>query len=281
MEGAEDIRWNLRGRLVALRAPMVMGILNTTPDSFFPASRTDVPEQAVARARAMLEEGAAIIDVGGASSRPGAAGVSVYEERSRVVPVIEAIHRAFPEALVSVDTWRAEVARAAVEAGACLVNDIGAGQLDPDMLRTVAALRVPYVAMHMQGTPATMQDDPHYTDVGAEVTFFLSERLRAAHEAGIADVILDPGFGFGKTTAHNYELLRSLERLAALGAPVLAGLSRKRMINEVLGTSPAGALNGTTVLNTIALLRGVSILRVHDVREAVEAVRLVEALNGH
>jgi dihydropteroate synthase len=280
MKGAEDIRWNLRGRLVPVRFPMIMGILNATPDSFFTSSRSTV-DGAVERAGRMLKNGAGIIDIGGASSRPGSPVVEVGEEMRRVIPVIEAVHRAHPEAWISVDTWRAEVARAAVEAGAVMVNDIGAGRLDPAMLPAVAAVKVPYVIMHMQGTPATMQHAPHYDDVAAEVTYFLSERIRAANDAGIADVVIDPGFGFGKTTEQNYTLLRSLDRLTALDRPVLVGLSRKRMINELLGTSPEEALNGTTVLNTIALLKGASILRVHDVKEALEVGRLVVAFGRH
>lgn len=265
----------VKDQLKELRFPMVMGILNATPDSFHASSRVDV-DAALVLAERMLKEGAAILDVGGMSSRPGAKTGAAEEELRRVVPVIEAIHRRFPEALISIDTWRAGVAEAAVEAGASLVNDIGAGLLDPAMLPTVARLHVPYVLMHMQGSPETMQRAPTYTDVAAEVTYFLSERLNAARAAGIADVILDPGFGFGKTTAHNFTLLRELERITALGAPVLVGLSRKRMINEVLGSTPVQALNGTTVVNTLALLNGASILRVHDVKEAVEASRLVE-----
>lgn len=252
-----------------------MGILNATPDSFHADNRVDV-DGALGLAEKMLRDGAMILDIGGQSTRPGSGEGTADEELRRVLPVIDAVHRRFPEALISVDTWRAAVARAAVERGADLVNDIGAGLLDPDMLGTVAALGVPYIAMHMQGTPATMQLAPHYTDVVAEVTRFLSERLHAAHEAGIADVVVDPGFGFGKTGEHNFALLHGLGRMNMLGAPVLVGVSRKRMINEVLGTTPAAALNGTTVLHTIALLHGAAILRVHDVKEAVEAVRLVE-----
>lgn len=277
MNGGESSSWCLRERLVTPRFPLVMGVINLTPDSFHAPSRTEA-DHALGAAERMLEEGASILDLGGASSRPGATEIDADEELRRVVPAIAAVHARYPEAIISVDTWRARVAQVAVEAGARLVNDIGAGLLDPDMLDTVAALRVPYVAMHMQGTPATMQRDPRYTNVAAEVTRFLSERMHAAHAAGIADVVLDPGFGFGKTTAHNFTLLRELQRITALGAPVLAGLSRKRMINEVLGTSPAEALNGTTVLNTIALLNGAAILRVHDVKEAVECVKLIGAL---
>jgi len=202
----------------------------------------------------------------------------VEVELGRVLPVVEALNTRFPEALLSIDTWRSEVAEQAVQAGCGMVNDIGAGLLDNTMLRTVAALGVPFIAMHMQGTPRTMQESPRYTDAVAEVTLFLSARRRAAHEAGIADVLIDPGFGFGKSTAHNYALLNSLDSMLALGAPVVVGLSRKRMINEILGTRPDEAVNGTTALNTVALLRGASILRVHDAKEAVQCVRLVGAL---
>ena len=280
MPANDDLRhFRVKDRLVPIRFPLVMGILNATPDSFHADSRVDV-DGALRQAEAMLEAGAGLLDIGGASSRPGADEVPADEERRRVLPVVEAVHARFPEAWLSVDTWRAPVAKAAVEAGAGLVNDIGAGLLDPAMLPMVARLGVPYVAMHMQGTPATMQQDPRYDDVVTEVVHFLSGRLRAAHDAGIADVLLDPGFGFGKTTAHNYALLRALPRLKLLGAPLLVGLSRKRMINQVLGTDPSEALNGTTVLNTLTLEHGADILRVHDVREAVEAVKLVAAFRN-
>ena len=273
---AQRITWCLKDRLYSPDFPLVMGILNATPDSFHPGSRVDV-DGALRLADRMLNDGAAILDIGGQSSRPGSTERDGGEEARRVLPVIEALHRRFPDTLISVDTWRSTVAKAAVEQGASMVNDIGAGLLDEAMLSTVAAMGVPYVAMHMQGTPATMQTSPTYTDVAGEVTLFLSERLTAAHAAGIADVVIDPGFGFGKTTAHNYTLLRSLPRLTSLGAPLLVGLSRKRMINEVLGIKPDQALNGTTALNAIALVHGASILRVHDVKEAVEVVRICSA----
>ena len=280
MPANDDLRhFRVKDRLVPIRFPLVMGILNATPDSFHADSRVDV-DGALRQAEAMLEAGAGLLDIGGASSRPGADEVPVDEELRRVLPVVKAVHARFPEAWLSVDTWRAPVAKAAVEAGAGLVNDIGAGLLDPAMLPMVARLGVPYVAMHMQGTPATMQQDPRYDDVVTEVVHFLSGRLRAAHDAGIADVLLDPGFGFGKTTAHNYALLRALPRLKLLGAPLLVGLSRKRMINQVLGTDPSEALNGTTALNTLALEHGADVLRLHDVREAVEAVKLVAAFRN-
>lgn len=270
------ITWRVRDRLIPVQFPMVMGILNATPDSFHATSRVDT-DTALRLAERMITEGAAIIDIGGMSSRPGAMEVPVQEELARVLPIIKAVHDRFPGTLLSIDTYRAEVAAAAVEIGAGLINDIGAGLLDEAMLPTVAASGVPYVAMHMQGTPATMQSDPHYADVAAEVTRSLSERAAAAMAAGIADVVLDPGFGFGKTTSHNFTLLRELERITGLGHPVLAGLSRKRMINATLGTSPAEALNGTTVANTMALLNGASILRVHDVKAAVEVVAMYNA----
>jgi dihydropteroate synthase len=269
--------WRVKDQLREARLPMVMGIINATPDSFHAPSRIGV-DDALRVAERMLKDGAAIIDIGGMSTRPGAEDVSVEEELRRLLPVIDSMHRRFPEALLSADTFRASVAEQAVAAGASLVNDISAGTLDEDMLPTVAKLKVPYIAMHMQGTPRTMQVDPKYTDVVAEVTLHLSRRLNAARAAGIADVIVDPGFGFGKTTAHNYEVLNRLGSVAALGAPLLVGLSRKRMINEVLATTAAEALNGTTALNTIALLKGASILRVHDVKEAVQCVKLVAAL---
>lgn len=256
---------------------MVMGILNATPDSFHVPSRVGLDE-ALRVAERMLNDGATILDMGGASSRPGAVEVTEAEEMTRVLPMIAAVHERFPRALLSVDTYRARVAAEAVAAGAGMVNDISAGTLNPAMLRIVAGLGVPYVAMHMQGTPRSMQQAPSYDNVVAEVVHYLSARLSAAREAGVADVILDPGFGFGKTTAHNFALLRSLPHVTALGVPVLVGLSRKRMVNEVLGTTPAGALNGTTVLNTIALTKGASILRVHDVREAMECIQLVNEL---
>lgn len=278
MNATDGITWRLGDRLYAPRFPLVMGIINATSDSFHAASRAASVNEALHLAERMLAQGADILDIGGQSSRPGSSEGDEREEKRRVIPVIEAVHREFPEALMSVDTWRAAVASEAVGFGARMVNDIGAGLLDTEMLHTVAGLGVPYVAMHMQGTPATMQLSPQYADVSKEVTLFLSERMRAAHDSGIADVIIDPGFGFGKTTEHNYTLLRHLSRLNALGAPVLVGLSRKRMINEVLGITPADALNGTNVLNTIALMKGVSILRVHDVKEAVECVKLVRQL---
>lgn len=273
--GGEDIMWGLHGRLGKLHVPAVMGILNLTPDSFHAGSRLASPDDAIRTAERMLTEGAAILDAGGSSSRPGSLPVPLEEERKRVIPAIKALHTHFPEAVISIDTWRASIAAEAVDAGASLVNDISAGLMDPDMLATVARLRVPYVLMHMRGDPRTMQHAPAYADVLAEVVKFLSARLRAARQAGIADVLVDPGFGFGKDRGHNFALLKGFPAIKQLGVPVLAGLSRKRIINEVLGTRPVEALNGTTVLNTLALLNGSDILRVHDVGPAVEAVKLL------
>lgn len=275
--GGEDIVRGLHGRLVRLHTPAVMGILNMTADSFHHESRQASVDDALRTAERMLAEGASVIDVGGASSRPGSVEIPLEEERKRVIPVVKALHDRFPEAMISIDTWRAAIAGEAVDAGASMVNDISAALMDPAMLTTVAGLHVPYVLMHMQGTPRKMQHAPFYKDVLAEVVKFLSERLHAARQAGIADVVIDPGFGFGKDRDHNYALLRGLPAIKQLGVPVLVGLSRKRMINEVLGTRPEEALNGTTVLNTLALLNGADILRVHDVRPAMEAVKLLEA----
>lgn len=274
-----EITWDLRGRLVHWKTPVVMGILNATPDSFHAESRVAL-SAVVDKAGRMLEEGAAVLDVGGMSTRPGAVEVPQQEELDRLLPVVETLHAAFPQTVLSVDSYRARVAHAAVQAGASVVNDVSAGMLDPDMLATVAALRVPYIAMHMQGTPATMQLAPHYSDVRKEVLHFLSERILAARAAGIADVAIDPGFGFGKSLEHNYALLAGLGALTRLEVPVLIGVSRKRMVSGPLGITAAEALNGSTVLHTIALLNGASILRVHDVRPAVEAVTLVRELQA-
>lgn len=277
-ESSATVTWRVKDRLVDMSFPAVMGILNATPDSFHSASRVDV-NAALHKTDQMLAEGAAIIDVGGMSSRPGAVEASAEDELRRVLSVVSAVQARFPEALLSVDTFRARVAKEAVEAGASIVNDIGAGLLDEAMLPTVAGLRVPYIAVHMQGRPRTMQLAPTYADVVREVTYFLSERLNAARAAGIPDVVLDPGFGFGKDRDHNYALLKHLRSIAHISAPVLVGLSRKRMINEVLGTKPEDALNGTSVLNTIALQGGASILRVHDVKEAMQCIRLLRELD--
>ena len=270
---------NCNGTLLDCSVPLVMGILNTTPDSFYDGGRYDVLEQAVTRGKQLWEEGATLIDVGGASSRPGALEVSVEEELRRVIPVIRALHVALPEAVLSVDTWRAEVAAAAVEAGASLINDISAGELDEAMLETVAALGVPYVLMHMQGRPDSMQLAPMYSDVVVEVLDFLIKKVIQLRELGVKDILIDPGFGFGKTIEHNFELLRRMGELkTVLQLPVLAGISRKSMIYKTLGSTASEALNGTSALHMVALQQGADILRVHDVKEAVEVRTLFRTL---
>ena len=253
-----------------------MGILNVTPDSFYSGSRVQDPDALLYQAESMLQAGAVILDLGGASTRPGAGLVSPDEELRRILPAIEAVHHHFPEAWISIDTYSSEVARLAAERGASIINDISGGDLDPRMLETVAGLRLPYIAMHMQGVPATMQKDPHYDDVVVQVFDSLRQKMQTARAAGITDIILDVGFGFGKTTSHNFTLLRHLSDFRTLGCPLLAGISRKGMVWRTLGTSPEDALNGTTALHMAALMNGASILRVHDVKEAMETIRLYQ-----
>lgn len=255
--------------------PLVMGIINTTPDSFYEGSRFTVMDAIVRLAEKMLEDGAAMLDIGGQSTRPGSVRVSAGEEAERVVGVIETLSRRFPQAIISIDTYHAQVAAAAVEAGAVIVNDVSGGDMDEQMMQTVARLQVPYVCMHTKGTPDNMQQLAVYENVTREVLDHFIKKLAQCRKAGIKDIIIDPGFGFAKTTRHNFELLNNLSAFRMLDCPLLAGLSRKSTIYKTLGTDAAGALNGTTVLNTIALLNGADILRVHDVKEAVEAVKLV------
>lgn len=260
-----------------------MGILNRTPDSFYDGGRLATIDAVLRQAEVMLTAGAALLDIGGASTRPGAAEVPEAEERSRVIPAIEAILKHFPNALISIDTWRAAVARDAIAAGASIVNDVSAGKSDPDMFPLLGALKqTPYILMHMQGSPQTMQQNPVYEDVVREVLdFFIAEvgKLRAL---GVHDIILDPGFGFGKTVAHNFQLLKNLHVFQAVtGMPVLAGISRKSMICKVLHIKPEHALNGTTALHLVALQQGANILRVHDIREAQEVIRLWAELQEH
>jgi dihydropteroate synthase len=268
--------FNLNGSLRTFKSPVVMGIINVNEDSFHAGSRAPSLGEALEKARAMLEQGADILDIGGQSTRPGSRRVSAEEEATRSVPVVQAIAREFPGVLLSVDTYHAEVAARAADSGASMVNDVSAGAMDPSMLPTVARLRIPYVCMHMQGTPENMQDSPSYSDVATEVFDLLAARLTACREAGIADVVIDPGFGFGKTLDHNFILLRRLRLFKALGVPLMVGLSRKSMVWRTLGVTPGEALNGSTVLHAFSLVMGADILRVHDVREAVEAVRLYE-----
>jgi dihydropteroate synthase len=265
---------NVGGRLVSLDEPQVMGILNVTPDSFFATSRCRSEEEIRQRVCQIRQEGATMVDIGAYSSRPGAEDVVQGEELRRLLPAIDIVHEEWPEAIISVDTFRAEVARRAVEAGADIVNDISGGEMDPEMFSAVADMHVPYILMHMQGTPRDMQKAPHYDNLMCEVFRSLGERVELLHEMGVADVILDPGFGFGKTMEQNYEMMARLGEFRLLECPILAGVSRKSMVYRLLDTTPEESLNGTTVLNTIALMNGASILRVHDVKEAVEAVKI-------
>jgi len=255
-----------------------MGIINATPDSFYSRGHGNDTDTLLATVEKMLKEGAAILDIGGASTKPGQELLSADEELIRVMPVITAIKQRFPEVWLSIDTYNSKVAKEAVEAGVAIVNDVSSGTFDKEMLQTVAGLKVPYIAMHMQGTPKTMQLDPQYTDVVTEVRDYLLDACDRCAAAGIADVIIDPGFGFGKSVAHNFQLLGGLHTFKALGKPILAGLSRKSMICKTLHVNPPHALNGTTALNMVALQQGANILRVHDVKEAVEVIRLYEAL---
>ena len=268
---------NCKGRLITFDIPLVMGIINTTPDSFYKGSRKENVETVIQTAERMLVEGATILDVGGQSTRPGSTRVPVDEELKRTIPAIEAIANAFPNAFISADTFYAKVAEEAVAAGASMVNDVSAGSVNDALLETVGRLGVPYVLMHMQGDPQTMQQNPVYNNVVLEVFDYLNFKIKSLTEAGVKDIIIDPGFGFGKTAEHNLQILQQLDYFKKLGLPLLIGLSRKATIYKTLGITADEALNGTTVLNTISLLKGADILRVHDVKEAVEAVKLVQA----
>ncbi|MEL4308163.1 dihydropteroate synthase [Joostella sp. CR20] len=271
---------NCNGTLIDLTTPKVMGILNTTPDSFFDGGKYSNEKEILLRAENILKDGATFIDLGAYSSRPGAKEVSVEEELKRSVPVTELILKNFPEALISIDTFRAEVAQKNIEAGACMVNDISGGTLDQNMMDTVGKLGVPYVLMHMKGNPETMQQKTNYDDFLKEILFFFSERIAEARAHKINDIIVDPGFGFAKTLAQNYELMGKLSTLNILELPILVGISRKSMIYKLLQTDATNALNGTTILNTFALNHGANILRVHDVKEAVECVSIYNMLQS-
>lgn len=265
---------NCKGKLLAFDTPIIMGIINATPDSFY---KGNINEDMLALAKKMIDDGATILDIGGQSTRPGSERINTDEEIQRVLPVIEAIHKNFPETIISIDTYSSKVALAAVEAGASIVNDISAGNMDDAMIATVAQLKLPYVCMHMQGKPESMHKNPKYDDVAKEVLDFFISKIEHCKSAGIVDIIIDPGFGFGKTIEHNFSLLKKMEVLQMLDKPILAGLSRKSSIYKTLGTTAENALNGTTVLNTIALMNGACILRVHDVKEAAEAIKLFTA----
>jgi dihydropteroate synthase len=268
--------FTLRGKLLGEERPLIMGIINVTPDSFYAGSRFNKPEELVQQAAQLIREGADILDIGGQSTRPGAEEVSTEEELNRAVGAVATLQRNFPGCILSIDTYRAAVAQAAINAGASMVNDISGGNLDPDMLHTVAAAGLPYVCMHMKGTPATMRGKAVYEDLTKEILDFFIGRLEDCRKAGIHDVILDPGLGFAKTAAHNFELLQNLAVLKMPGRPLLLGVSRKSFIYRTLGLSAEQALNGTTVLNTLALLKGAAILRVHDPAPAREAILLLQ-----
>lgn len=272
---------NVNGHLMDLDYPRVMGILNVTPDSFYSGSRKQTEEEIISRCQQILDEGGSIIDLGAYSSRPNAEHISTEEEMSRLRKALKVINENFPKAVLSVDTFRADVAKMCVEEyGVAIINDIAAGMMDERMFATVAQLGVPYIMMHMQGTPQNMQVNPHYDNIIKEILYYFSEKVQRLRDLGAKDLILDPGFGFGKTLAHNYELMEKMNEFTIFELPILVGISRKSMIYKLLGGSPEDALNGTSVLNTVALSKGANILRVHDVKEAMEAVKIFAALKG-
>lgn len=270
---------NCNGKLLDLETPQVMGILNVTPDSFYSESRKQSDNEIEKRALQIIEQGATILDIGAYSSRPGADDISEEEEMTRLRKGLEVIKRTVPNCIISVDTFRADVAKMCVEEyGVGIINDIAAGELDDKMFKTVSELNVPYIIMHMKGNPRNMQDSPHYDDIISEEILYFGKKINTLHDLGVNDIIIDPGFGFAKTLEHNYQLLSHMEDLKELGLPILVGVSRKSMIYKLFGTTPQEALNGTTVINTIALTKGANILRVHDVRECVEAVEIFQQL---
>jgi dihydropteroate synthase len=270
---------NCGGKLISLDKPLVMGILNLTPDSFYDGGKHKTKNDILKHVSEMICEGTDFVDIGAVSSKPGAKNVTLDEEKKRLLPVLKEIKKEFPYAILSVDTFRSEIARMAVDIGAHIINDISAGSFDKKMFHAISELQVPYVIMHIQGTPSTMQKDPVYKNVVQEVISYFSEKVEILEKLGVNDIIIDPGFGFGKTVEHNYELLKNLEYFSFFELPLMAGISRKSMINKLLRTKPENALNGTTALNTIALMKGVNILRVHDVKEAVETVTIFRKMN--
>lgn len=271
---------NCNGKLIDLTTPKVMGILNLTPDSFYDGGAHPHEADILRHVESMLEQGADFIDIGAYSSRPNAVHITETEELQRLLSIITLLTKTFPDILISVDTFRSEVAKQAVYAGACMVNDISAGKMDKQMLQTIADLKTPYIMMHMKGTPQNMQEHTNYSHLIKEMRYYFSERLAAARALGIIDIIIDPGFGFSKTLAQNYEVLKNLELFGIFEKPILVGISRKSMIYKPLHTTAAQALNGTTILNTVALQKNTSILRVHDVREAKECIDLMQQLNA-
>ena len=268
---------NCKGRLLVVEKPLIMGIINATPDSFYEGSSFSGTDKILSVAEKMLKEGADILDIGGQSTRPGSDFITPDEEMKRVIPAIELITKNFPDSFISIDTFYSLVAKEAVAVGACIVNDISAGAMDEEMIGTISSLQVPYILMHMKGTPKTMQENPVYENVIREVLDFFIVKINDLKNSGIKDMIIDPGFGFGKTIEQNFELLKNLSVFNMLDKPILVGISRKSTIYKTLGTTAADALNGTTVLNTIGLMNGASILRVHDIKEAKEAVTLFHA----
>lgn len=270
---------NCQGKLIDLSTPRVMGILNVTPNSFYDGGKFSDQKSMLLQVEKMLDDGATFIDIGAYSSKPNAAFIAEVDELNRLLPAIDLVLKQFPTTLISVDTFRANVAKSAVENGACIINDISAGSLDENMMPTVAKLNVPYIMMHMKGTPQTMQSLAKYENIVKEMLFYFSEKIAHARSLGINDMIIDPGFGFAKTIEHNYEVLKHLELFEMLELPILVGVSRKSMIYKTLDSTPEFALNGTTVLNTIALQKGANILRVHDVKEAIECIKLTNKLH--
>jgi len=269
---------NCKGKLIDLSTPKVMGILNITPDSFYDGGKNDSDQVIIDKVQKMLDDGATFVDIGAYSSKPNAEFVSEAEELRRIIPVIELLVKVFPEILISVDTFRSEVVKASIESGASIINDISAGNLDAKMMEIVAKYNVPYIMMHMKGDPKTMQSLTNYDDIIKEMLFYFSEKVNEARSLGINDIIIDPGFGFAKTLEQNFEIMNKLELFQMLDLPLLSGISRKSMIYKTLGTTPQESLNGTTFLNTVSLMKGAKILRVHDVKEAVECVALFEAV---
>lgn len=272
---------NVKGKLLDLSQPRVMGILNVTPDSFFDGGQYLSTDAVLVQVERMLQAGATCIDVGGYSTRPGAEVVTPEEEKKRVLPAIRRIMKAFPDAVLSIDTFRSEVARAAVAEGACIINDVTGGEGDPQMFATAGVLKVPYILMHMRGTPQTMNQQTDYEDLVKEIALYFQQRILALRHHGVKDIILDPGIGFAKTVAQNFQLLNQFDHFKIFSQPKLIGVSRKSLIWRTLHVTPEEALNGTSVLNTVALLKGASILRVHDVKQAVEAINLIHALKNH
>jgi dihydropteroate synthase len=272
---------NLNGRLIDFSKPVVMGILNVTPDSFFDGGKYKTEKKVVRRAEEILEQGGTIIDIGAVSTQPNSEGISTKDEIKRLLPAVKAVRKAFPEAFISIDTYRSWVALKVIEdCGPCIVNDVSGGNFDVHMFDTIGKLGVPYILMHMQGTPIKMQENPVYEDIIRDISMFFTDRVKKLNKAGVKDVIIDPGFGFGKTLEHNYELLNRLDSFKVFQLPVMVGVSRKSMIYKLLGAKPDDALNGTSVVNTLALMGGADILRVHDVREATEAVRIMNMVRS-